>query len=135
MLVVPLLQHNVAVGTIAVTRREPGGFTGDEIALLRTFAHQAVIAIENVRLFTELEARNRELTATSQILQVISTSPTDVQPVFDAIARNAAQVCGATLAAVHLLRDEWRDDVARYNYPPNGPPLRLTLATFHTTRA
>jgi GAF domain-containing protein len=87
--VVPLLRHDEAVGAIAVTRREPGGFTDDEIALLKTFADQAVIAIENVRLFTELEGRNRDLTATSEILRVISSSPTDVQPVFDTIVRSA----------------------------------------------
>src|SRR5439155_16407289 len=75
---VPLLRHDEAVGTIAVTRREPGGFTDDEIALLKTFADQAVIAIENVRLFKELEERNQALTeaqeqqtATSDILRVI----------------------------------------------------------------
>src|SRR5262245_4356221 len=99
---VPLLGHDEAVGTIGVARREPGGFTDDEIALLRTFADQAVIAIENVRLFTELQARNRDLTATGEILRVISTSPTDVQPVLDAIASSAARVCGAYDATAHL---------------------------------
>src|SRR5215470_7661872 len=69
---VPLLRQDEAIGTIAVTRREPGGFTEDEIALLQTFADQAVIAIENVRLFSELEGRNRDLTATAEILRVIS---------------------------------------------------------------
>jgi len=63
---VPLLRHDEAIGTIAVNRQEPGGFTDDEIALLQTFADQAVIAIENVRLFKELEAANRELAAASQ---------------------------------------------------------------------
>src|SRR5262249_44924185 len=89
MMAVPLLRQDEPVGAIAVSRRESGGFTGDEIALLQTFADQAVIAIENVRLFTELQTSNRELTtaldkqtATSDILRVISRSQTDVQPVF-----------------------------------------------------
>src|SRR5499427_9181339 len=95
MLVVPLLQHNVAVGTIAVTRRERGGFTHDEIALLQTFADQAVIAIENVRLFNETKEALEQQTATADILRVISSSPTDVQPVLDAITRSAAHLCEA----------------------------------------
>jgi signal transduction histidine kinase len=97
---VPMLRHGEAVGTISVTRREPGGFTDDEIALLQTFADQAVIAIENVRLFKELEARNRDLTATGEVLQVISRSPTDVQPVLDVIARSAARLCEGDPATV-----------------------------------
>ena len=82
------------IGTITVYRDVAGEFPEAQIALLQTFADQAVIAIENVRLFTELEARNRDLTealeqqtATSDILRVISQSPTDVQPVFDTIAQ------------------------------------------------
>ena len=104
---VPLLRQEEALGAIAVARPEPGGFADDEIALLRTFADQAVIAIENVRLFTELEARNRDLaeslqqqTATAEILKVISRSPTDIQPVLDAVAMDAAVVCGATDAII-----------------------------------
>ena len=105
--VVPLLRHDEGIGTIGVSRREPGGFTDDEIALLRTFADQAVIAIENVRLFTELEARNRDLTealerqtATSEILNVISASPTDVHPVFAAICKSAVRLFGAYASAL-----------------------------------
>ena len=97
--VVPLLRHDEAVGAIAVTRREPGGFTDDEIALLKTFADQAVIAIENVRLFNELEGAEprpdralEQQTATSEILRVISSSPTDVQPVFDTIVQKRREV-------------------------------------------
>src|SRR5215471_12038031 len=92
----------------SVGRAEPGPFSDSQITLLKTFADQAVIAIENVRLFKELEARNRELTealdrqtATSEILKVISSSPTDIQPVYDAIVRSAVTLCGATLATVY----------------------------------
>jgi signal transduction histidine kinase len=97
--VVPMLQHGVPIGGLAILRRPPGAFHADEIAILETFADQAVIAIENVRLFTELEARNRDLsisleqqTATAEILRVISRSGTDVQPVFDAIAESALRL-------------------------------------------
>src|SRR5205085_11281379 len=85
-------------------------FTDAEIALLQTFADQAVIAIENVRLFKELEVRNRDLTealdrqtATGEILRVIGTSPTDAQPVFEAIARSSVRVCGALGCGVFVV--------------------------------
>src|SRR5262249_32906500 len=104
---VPMLRGNDVLGVVSVTRTRPGAFAVAEVALLRTFADQAVIAIENVRLFTELQEKNRELTvahaqvtesldqqtATSEILRVIASSPTDVQPVFDAIASSAARLC------------------------------------------
>jgi GAF domain-containing protein len=120
LVTVPLLRQDEALGAIAVTRPDPGGFAADEIALLRTFADQAVIAIENVRLFTELEARNRDLTATSQILQVISSSPTDVQPIFEAIVESAARLCDAFNAAVVSFDGELMRLEATRNWTPEA---------------
>jgi signal transduction histidine kinase/putative methionine-R-sulfoxide reductase with GAF domain len=102
MLMVPMLRGGGVIGVITVTRSEPASFAEGQIALLQTFADQAVIAVENVRLFKELEARNRDLIATGEILQVISRSPTDVQPAFDTIAAAATTLCAAENAGVFL---------------------------------
>jgi len=118
--VVPLVRHDEAVGALGVSRREPGGFTDDEIALLKTFADQAVIAIENVRLFTELEGRNRDLTATSEILRVISSSPTDAQPVFDTIVRSAVRLCDGLFSGLLKFDGELLYFVAHHNFTPEA---------------
>jgi len=110
MLAVPLLREGVPIGVVCAFRLEVRPFPEQQVALLRTFADQAVIAIENVRLFKELETRNADLTealeqqtATSEILRAISSSPTDLQPVLDTVARSAARFCGAYDACIFRL--------------------------------
>ena len=108
------------IAAIAVGRAEPGSFSDRQIELLKTFADQAVIAIENVRLFKELEARNRDLTATSEILRVISSSPTDVQPVFDTIVRSAVRLCDGLFSALFQFDGELIHQVAQHNFTPEA---------------
>jgi GAF domain-containing protein len=127
VLLVPMLRRGSVIGAIAVTRSEPGPFTDGQSGLLQTFADQAVIAIENVQLFKELEARNRELTesldrqtATAEILRVISSSPTDVQPVFDAIVRSASRLLGGAGIALTHVREGLLHRVAEHYQ--NGRP-------------
>jgi GAF domain-containing protein len=107
-LVAPLLRQGKAIGSIHIRRREVRPFTERQIKLLETFADQAVIAIENVRLFQELKEALEQQTATSEILGVIVSSPTDIQPVLDIVAKTAAQLCDAGDAAI------WRTDGDEY---------------------
>src|SRR5258705_141470 len=96
----PLMSNGVPIGQIGVTRPEPGSFADHHVQLLQTFADQAVIAIENVRLFNETREALERQTATADILKVIASSPSDVQPVFEAIATSANRLIGGFSAAV-----------------------------------
>ena len=92
------------IGVLNARRTEVRPFTPAQIKLLETFADQAVIAIENVRLFQELKEALEQQTATSEILGVIASSPTDIQPVLDTVAENAARLCDANDAVIRLAR-------------------------------
>ncbi|MEO8123831.1 MAG: GAF domain-containing protein, partial [Burkholderiales bacterium] len=100
MLAVPMLQGGRPIGVVGVARKNPGPFADELMGLLQTFADQAAIAIENVRLFNETQEALAHQTATADILRVISESPTDVQPVFDVIAERAERLTGASLGFV-----------------------------------
>jgi signal transduction histidine kinase len=133
-LIVPLLRKGVAIGTISLRREEVRPFSDKQIALLETFADQAVIAIENVRLFNELQEKNRALTqahaqvtealeqqtATAEILRVISASPTNLQPVFDAIAHSAVRLCSGVFGVVYRLEGDIVHLVAHHNFNPEA---------------
>ena len=106
-LYVPMLREGRCIGALCIQRDTPGLFSQAQVALMQTLADQAVIAVENVRLFQELQARNRELTealdqqtATAEILRVISSSPTDLQPPWTAVAESAARLCESSDAIV-----------------------------------
>ena len=129
MLAAPLLREGVAIGSILIRRTEVRPFTEKQIKLLETFASQAVIAIENVRLFKELQERNSELrealehqTATSEVLGIISRSPTDVQPVLDAIVESAARVCGVDDVLLRLVDGTTSVPRAHFGPVPIGRP-------------
>src|SRR5215468_650259 len=127
LLATPLLREGMAIGYIMIRRMEVHPFTEKQIALLKTFADQAAIAIENVRLFRELQERNAELrealehqTATAEVLGIISRSPTDVQPVLDAIVESAARVCGIDDVVLRLREGELMVPRAHFGSMPIG---------------
>ena len=108
-----MFREGAPIGLINIRRTEVHPFTERQIKLLETFADQAVIAIENVRLFNELEERNHDLTealeqqtATSEILRAIANSPTVIQPVLDVIAENAARICGTPDVSIIRVEDD-----------------------------
>jgi GAF domain-containing protein/HAMP domain-containing protein/anti-sigma regulatory factor (Ser/Thr protein kinase) len=119
-LFVPLLREGRAIGCLSILRTPTGTFSDKEISLASTFADQAVIAIENVRLFNETKEALERQTATAEVLQVISRSPTDVQPVFDAIAERAARLCSAAYGWVFTFDGEWIHVGGVFGFDPRG---------------
>jgi two-component system, NtrC family, sensor kinase len=138
ILAVPMLREDKTVGVIIIRRTRVEPFTEKQIALVSSFATQAVIAIENARLLNELRESLEQRTATSDVLNVISRSPTDVQPVFDTIARNAAQLCNAQFCHVFRFDGKLIHFAASYGLTPEAvqtirsgyplPPGRASVA-------
>src|SRR5262249_24091143 len=125
MLGVPLMREGVPIGAMMVGRLTPKAFTDAQIALVTTFADQAVIAIENVRLFDEVQARTRDLaeslqqqTATADVLKVISRSTFDLKSVLDTLVESAARLCEADLASIPRLIGTGFQYMATYGYKP-----------------
>jgi two-component system, NtrC family, sensor kinase len=124
MLFTPLMNDGVSIGFIAVTRVQPGAFADHHVQLLQTFADQAVIAIENVRLFDEVQAKTRDLTeslqqqtATANVLEVISRSAFDLNPVFETVAENSVKLCGSDRAIIFRFDGELLRASAAFNAP------------------
>ena len=122
---VPMLKHDELIGAITIYRQEVRPFTDKQVALLTNFAAQAVIAIENTRLLNELRQRTGDLsealeqqTATSEVLQIISSSPGVMEPVFQAMLENATRICGAKFGTLYLYDGDAFHATAFHNAPP-----------------
>ena len=114
---IPILRDGVPIGSIAIARAEAGLFPNRQIEVLKTFADQAVIAIENVRLFNETKEALEQQTATSEVLKVISSSPGALKPVFNAMLENATRICEAKFANLFLYADNSFRIAAQQNPP------------------
>ena len=151
-LAVPMLKENELIGVFTVYRQEVRPFTDKQIELVKNFAAQAVIAIENARLLNELRQRTTDLTealeqqtATSEVLQVVSSSPGDLQPVFDAMLAKAVRICDAKFGNIHRWDGDALHLVASHNFPPayaearrrssNRPSPKSSLGRMMATKA
>jgi len=131
LLAVPLMREGVPIGVIVLQRKAVRPFTARQIELVETFADQAVIAIENVRLFDELQARTDDLseslqqqTATADVLKVISSSPGELEPVFEAMLENATRICEAYFGTLQLRENDAFRIAAMHNPPPGFADAR-----------
>ena len=124
LVVVPMLKEDELIGTIQIYRQEVRPFTDKQIALVQNFAAQAVIAIENVRLLNELKQSLEQQTATSDVLKVISGSPGELQPVFDAMLANATRICEAALGTMVLYENRGFRHVALHGVPAGYAQFR-----------
>jgi two-component system, NtrC family, sensor kinase len=145
---VPLLRDRTMIGSFSLTRDEVSPFTEKQIELATTFADQAAIAIENARLLNELRRRTADLsqrtadltesleqqTATSEVLQVISSSPGDVQPVFATMLENAVRICDATFGNIYRWDDDAFHLVAAHNNTPPASPNTASVCQCGLTR-
>ena len=122
---VPMLKEDELVGALVIYRQEVRPFTDKQIELLQNFAAQAVIAIENARLLNELRQSLEQQTATAEVLGVISSSPAELEPVFQAILANATRLCSATFGGLSLYDGEVLRYAAHYNIPPGYTDFRL----------
>src|SRR6516165_6544514 len=140
---VPMLKENKLVGAINIFRQEERPFTDKQIELVQNFAAQAVIAIENARLLNELRQRTLDLsvsleqqTATAEVLRVISSTPGDLTPVFNAMLENATKLCGAEFGVLYLDVGDLTRIAAAHNVPPalaatQNVPLRVHSKSGH----
>src|SRR5262249_20977875 len=130
LLVVPMIKDDELLGAIGIFHQEVRPFTDKQIELVSNFAAQAVIAIENTRLLNELRESLQQQTATSEVLRVISSSPGDLEPVFQAVLENATRICQARFGGLLMYEDGTFRVVAHYNLPSeyaNVRPLNSTV--------
>ena len=124
LLVIPLLKEDELIGAFSIYRQEVRPFTDKQIELIENFAAQAVIAIENARLLSELRESLQQQTATADVLKVISSSPGDLGPVFDTMLANAVHVCGANFGIMHRYDGGAFCNIAMHNVPPAFAEMR-----------
>ena len=125
VLSVPMVKESEVIGAINMYRQDAGTFSDNQVELVKNFAAQAVIAIENARLLNELRQSLEQQTATSDVLQIISSSPGDLAPVFEKMLENATRVCGAEFGGMNLIENGLARQVALYNAPAEFAKARI----------